>query len=56
MVKNEVRLMRIRSAQITQNHNQIGYASYPQHADASFPRYKVISCHHVAVRFFANKF
>ena len=37
MVKNEVPLMRIRSAQITQNHNQIGYACYPRRAVASFP-------------------
>ena len=37
MVKNEVPLMRIRSAQITQNHNQIGYALYPRRVVASFP-------------------
>ena len=45
MVKNEVPLMRIRSAQITQNHNQIGYAWYPRRAVASFPRWKVIWGH-----------
>ena len=37
--------MRIRSAQITQNHNQIGSAWYPQRAVASFPRWKVIRGH-----------
>ena len=37
MEKNEVPLMRIRSAQLTQNHNQIGYAGYPRRAVASFP-------------------
>ena len=45
MVKNEVPLMRIRPAQITQDHNQIGYAWYPRRAVASFPRWKVIWGH-----------
>ena len=46
MVKNEVPLMRIRSAQNTQSHNQTGYAWYSQRAVASFPRWKVI-CGHI---------
>ena len=37
--------MRIRSAQITQNHNQIGYVWYPRRAVALFPRWKVIWGH-----------
>ena len=37
--------MRIRSAQISQNHNQIGYAWYPRGDVASFPRWKVIWGH-----------
>ena len=60
MIKNEVPLMRIRSDQITQNHNQVGYAWYPRHAVASFPRWKVIWGHIMASsgrqRFFANNF
>ena len=32
-----VPLVRIRSAQLTQNHNQIGYVRYPRRAVASFP-------------------
>ena len=35
--KTEGPLMRIRSSQLTQNHNQIGYAWYPRRAVASFP-------------------
>ena len=41
MVKNEVTIMSIRSAQITQNHNKIGYVWYPRRAVAPFPRWKV---------------
>ena len=37
--------MRIRSAQITQNHNQIGHAWYPRRTVALFPRWKVIWGH-----------
>ena len=61
MVKNEVPLMRIiRSAQLTQNRNQIGYAWYPRRAVASFPRWKVIWGHIMTSSdrrtFFANNF
>ena len=60
MVKNEAPLMRIRPAQITQNHNQIGYSWYPRHAVASFPRCKVIWGHIMTSSgrrtFFANNF
>ena len=45
MVKKEVPLMRIRSAQIIQNHIHIDYAWYPRRAVASFPRWKVIWGH-----------
>ena len=50
-----VPLICIRSAQITQNHNQIGYAWYPRRTVASFPVERssgVTLWHHrVAVRF-----
>ena len=35
--QNQVPLICIRSAQLTHNHNQIGYAWYPRRAVASFP-------------------
>ena len=57
--KNEVPLMRIRTAQLTQNRNQIGYAWYPRSAVASFPRWKVIWGHMTSSdhrTFFANNF
>ena len=48
-------LICIRSAQLTQNHNQIGYAWYPRRAVASFPVGRssevTLWCHQVAVRF-----
>ena len=52
--------MRLRFAQLTQNHNQIGYAWYPRRAFASFPVERsselTLWRHRVAVRFFANNF
>ena len=50
----------IRSAQLTQNRNQIGYAWYPRRAVASFPCWKV-SWGHIMTSsdsrtFFANNF
>ena len=53
MVKNEVSLKRIRSAQITHNHNQIGYAGYPRRAVASFPRFFYVFFFANLVRMFA---
>ena len=53
-VKIEGPLMRTRSAQLTQNHNQIGYAWYPRRAVASFPverSSEVTWRHRVTVRF-----
>ena len=50
----------IRSAQLTQNRNQIGYAWYPRRAVASLPRWKVIWGHIMTSSdrrtFFANNF
>ena len=52
--------MRIKSAQNTQNHNQIGYAWYPRRAVASFPPLKGhMRSHYDVIRsstFFANNF
>ena len=60
MVEIEVPLRRIRSTQLAQNHNQIGYAWYPQRAVASFPveRSSEVTLwrNRVVVRFFANNF
>ena len=52
--------MRIRSAQLTQNHNQIGYTWYPRRAVASFSPLKGHLRSHFDVigrrTFFANNF
>ena len=52
--------MRIRFAQITQNHSQIGYAWYPRRAVASFPVERLSEVtlwrHRVTVRFLSIAF